>query len=220
MPRQAGARRPEPLRAYEVNGPQRERVLLNVGCGPLDGGRTPRHFNAWRKLRIDVDPAVKPDIVADLTDLSQVADASIDAVWAAHCIEHLYAHQVRIALSEFRRVLRVDGFVCVIVPDLQTVASYLVSDRLHETLYQSSAGPVTAHDMFFGFGPAIAAGRPSMGHHCGFTPGMLQRCFGGQRFGEVLLRRRTAQLELAALARVTPATDDADRAALMAALEL
>jgi methyltransferase family protein len=203
-----------------VNGPHRERVLLNVGCGPLDGGRTPGHFHGWRKLRVDIDPAVKPDILADLTDLSQIADASADAVWGAHCIEHLYAHQVPLALAEFRRVLRDDGFVCVIVPDLQTVASYVVADRLHETLYQSSAGPVTPHDMFFGFGPAIAAGRPSMGHRCGFTPGMLQRYFGAQRFGEVLLRRRTAQLELAALARVTPAADDADRAALLAALEL
>jgi len=195
-------------------------VLLNVGCGPLEGGRTPRHFDGWRTLRVDVDPAVRPDILADLTDLSQIADASVDAVWASHCLEHLYAYQVPIALAEFRRVLRDDGFVCAMVPDLQTVANYLVADRLHEPLYQSSAGPVTAHDMFFGFGPAIAAGRPYMGHRCGFTPGMLQRYFGGQRFGEVLLRRRTAQLELAALARVTAAADDADRAALMAALEL
>ncbi len=228
MSRPAGARRPDPSRASEpspinqrpVSGPPRARLLLNVGCGPIDGGRLPAHFDGWRKLRVDVDPLVKPDILADLTDLSQIADASADAVWAAHCVEHLYAHQVRLALSEFRRVLRNDGFVCVIVPDLQTVASYLVADRLHEPLYQSSAGPVTPHDIIFGFGPAIAAGRSSMGHRCGFTPGMLQRCFGGQRFGEVLLRRRTAQLELAALARVTLANDEADRLALMAALEL
>ncbi len=203
-----------------MNAPARERVLLNVGCGPPDGGRVPRYFDSWRKLRVDIDPEVNPDILADLTDLSQIADASVDAVWAAHCLEHLYAYQVPLALSEFRRVVRDDGFVCVTVPDLQTVASYLVADRLHETLYESPAGPVTPHDVFFGFGPAIAAGRPSMGHHCGFTPGMLQRCFGGQQFGEVLLRRRIPQLELAALARVTAANDDAERGALVAALEL
>jgi len=163
---------------------------------------------------------VQPDIVADLTDLSAIADSSADAVWAAHCVEHLYAHQVRLALSEFRRVLRDDGILIVIVPDLQTVASYVVADQLHEPLYQSSAGPVTPHDVIYGYGPAIAAGRPSMGHRCGFTPGMLQRCFRELPFGEVLLRRRTAQLELVALARASPAKDDAERAALMAALEL
>jgi SAM-dependent methyltransferase len=195
-------------------------ILLNVGSGPIGGGNVPAHFKGWGQVRVDVDAAVQPDIVADLTDLSQIADGSVDAVWAAHCVEHLYAHEVRLALAEFRRVLRDDGFLCVIVPDLQTVASYLVADRLHQPLYQSAAGPVTPHDMIFGFGPAIASGRGAMGHRCGFTPGMLQRCFQQVPFGEVLLRRRSTQLELAAVARATPAKDDAERSALMSALEL
>src|SRR4029077_8751035 len=139
----------------------RGRVLTIAGGGAGTGAPLPTYFSDWRQLRVDVDPSVEPDILADLTDLSAIADGSADAVWAAHCIEHLYAHQVPRALSEFRRVLRADGFVCVIVPDLQTVGNYLVADRLHDALYQSPAGPVTAHDIFFGFGPAIAAGPPS-----------------------------------------------------------
>jgi SAM-dependent methyltransferase len=203
-----------------VSEPQRERVLVNVGCGALNASTVPAYFNGWRHLRVDVDPAVEPDIIADLTDLSPIPDGSADAVWAAHCVEHLYAHQVKVALAEFRRVLREDGFLCVIVPDLQTVAQYVAENRLHEPIYQSQAGPVTAHDIFFGFGAAIANGRTSMAHRCGFTPGMLQRSFQQHPFGELLIRRRLADFELAALARVTPAKDDAERAALMAALEL
>jgi SAM-dependent methyltransferase len=203
-----------------VSGPQRERVLVNVGCGPRNASTLPRYFDNWQQLRVDVDASVQPDILADLTDLSPIPDGSADAVWAAHCVEHLYAHQVRIALAEFRRVLRADGFLCVIVPDLQTIAQYVAADRLHETLYDSPAGPVTAHDIVFGFGIAIARGRTSMAHRCGFTPGMLQRCFNDLPYGEVLLRRRSTEYELVALARATPARDDAERAALMAALEL
>jgi SAM-dependent methyltransferase len=203
-----------------VSGAGRERVLVNVGCGPRNGGALPRYFDGWRQLRVDIDPSVQPDILADLTDLSPIPDGSADAVWAAHCVEHLYEHQVKVALAEFRRVLREDGFVCVIVPDLQTVAQYVAADRSHETLYDSPAGPVTAHDVVFGFGAAIAGGRTSMAHRCGFTPTMLQRCFSELPYGEVLLRRRTAELELVAVARVIPAMDDAERAALMAALEL
>jgi hypothetical protein len=127
---------------------------------------------------------------------------------------------VPIALAEFRRVLRDDGFVCIIVPDLQTVANYLVADRLHETLYDSDAGPVTPHDRLFGFGAAIAAGRPSMAHSCGFTPTKLQHMFARLPFGELQLRRRSAALELIAVARAVPAKDDAERAALRAALDL
>jgi SAM-dependent methyltransferase len=203
-----------------VSGPQRERVLVNVGCGPRQASSLPRYFDHWQQLRVDSDASVQPDLVADLTDLSPIPDGSADAVWAAHCVEHLYAHQVKLALAEFRRVLREDGFVCVIVPDLQTIAQFVAADRLHETLYESPAGPVTPHDIVFGFGIAIAGGRTSMAHRCGFTPGMLQRCFSNLPYGEVLLRRRSTDYELVAVARAIPARDDAERAQLMSALEI
>jgi SAM-dependent methyltransferase len=203
-----------------VNSPPSERVVVNVGCGPLNANDLPAYFADWTRLRVDVDLAVKPDIVADLTDLSPIADGSADAVWASHCIEHLFEYQVPVALAEFRRVLRPDGFVCIIVPDLQTVANYVVADRLHEPLYDSPAGPVTPHDILFGFGAAIASGRVSMAHRCGFTPTMLQRAFEPVLFGEVLLRRRAAHLELVALARVTPSPDHEQSQDLMNSLGL
>ncbi len=195
-------------------------MLLDVGCGPPNSSELPPYFDHWRRLRIDIDRSVQPDIVADLTDLSPIPTGSADAIWAAHCIEHLYVHQVPIALREFRRVLRDDGFACVIVPDLQTVANYLVADRLHEALYDSAAGPVTPHDIVFGFGPAIAAGRPAMAHRCGFTPTMLEHLLGQPPFGEVRLRRRPTELELVAVAHASASEDSAARVALMTALEL
>jgi SAM-dependent methyltransferase len=203
-----------------VSRAQRERVLVNLGSGPSEAISLPTYFDDWKQLRVDVDPVVEPDILADLTDLSPIPDNHADAVWASHCIEHLYEHQVMIALNEFRRVVRDDGFVCVIVPDLQAVANYVVADRLHEPIYESPAGPVTAHDIFFGYGAAIASGRPSMAHHCGFTPGALQRCFEQLAFGEVLLRRRVESLELIALARVRPPKDAGERETLFSALAL
>lgn len=200
--------------------PPGERLVVNVGCGLPRVGDLPGYFDSWRKVRVDSDSSVSPDIIADLIDLSPIPDGSAHAVWASHCIEHLYEHQVPRALNEFRRILHDDGFACIIVPDLQTVANYLVADRLHETLYDSQAGPVTPHDIIFGFGAAIAEGRTSMAHRCGFTPSMLQRVFGAVSFGEVVLRRRSAALELVAVARATPAKDNHERQALMTALEL
>lgn len=195
-------------------------LLLNVGCGPLHSTALPRHFAEWRQVRVDVDASVAPDIVADLTDLSAIPDGSADAVWASHCLEHLYEHQVKTALREIRRVLRWDGFLCVLVPDLQSIARLIAEDRLHETIYRAPAGPVTPHDMTFGFGPAIARGHTSMAHRCGFTPSGLQRSFAGVAFGEILIRRRPQTLELAVVARVSPARDAATRDALMQALGL
>ena len=199
---------------------EQERLLVNLGSGPREAISLPAYFSDWKQLRVDVDPSVEPDIVADLTDLSSIPDNHADAVWASHCIEHLYEHQVMTALSEFRRVVRDDGFVCVIVPDLQAVANYVAADRLNEPIYDSPAGPITPHDIFFGYGAAIACGRTSMAHRCGFTPGVLQKCFEQLTFGEVVLRRRDESLELVALARVQPPQGEDEREALFTALGL
>jgi hypothetical protein len=203
-----------------VNRAEQERLLVNLGSGPREAISLPAYFNDWKQLRVDVDPSVEPDIVADLTDLSPIPDSHADAVWASHCIEHLYEHQVMTALNEFRRVVRDDGFVCVIVPDLQAVANYVAADRLNEPIYDSPAGPITPHDIFFGYGAAIASGRTSMAHRCGFTPGVLQKYFEQLTFGEVVLRRREESLELVALARVQSPQDEDEREALFTALGL
>jgi hypothetical protein len=91
---------------------------------------------------------------------------------------------------------------------------------MHEPIYDSPAGPVTPHDIFFGFGAAIASGRISMAHKCGFTPSVLQRYFERMNFGEVLLRRREESLELVGIARVIPPAAEPGRAGLFESLGL
>lgn len=203
-----------------MSGSPDARVVVNVGCGLPEHSPLPGYFAGWRELRVDIDPAVQPDVVAELTDLAPIADGTAHAVWASHCLEHLYLHEVPTALAEFRRVLRDDGFLCVIVPDLQVVAAQVAADRLHEPLYTSPAGPVTPHDMLYGYGPALAAGHHTMAHRSGFTPGLIGQCFQGARFAEILIRRRPGHFELATLALAAPAADAAARATLMDGLGL
>lgn len=200
---------------------QRNRVklLVNLGSGVKGSARLPAMFAAWRELRIDVDAKVAPDILADTTDLSSIESGSVDAVWSSHCLEHVYLHQVGKAVSEAYRILVDDGFLCVIVPDLQAIAEYLAADRLHETVYESPAGPVIAHDMIFGFGPYLAQGRASMAHKCGFTPTLLLQKLREAPFAEIIMRRR-ANSELAAVACKRAAGGNAEREALLAGLEL
>ena len=169
-------------------------------------------FAPWRQVRVDVDPAAAPDIVADVTNLSPVASGAVDAVWTAHCIEHLYEHDVPVALAEIRRVLKDDGFACIIVPDLQRIAAYIAEDKMHEPLYTAPAGPVTPHDIVFGFGPAIARGQLAMAHRCGFTPTSMTRHLAAAGFGGYALLRR-ADFELAAVVRKQdwPGVEERDR---------
>jgi len=196
-------------------------VVINAGCGPLGGGRLPALFDTWQQLRVDLDPGVQPDIVASVTDLSAIPSESADAVWSAHCIEHLYAHEVSRALGEFYRILADDGFACIVVPDLQAIASYIAADKLHAAIYTSPAGPISAHDMVYGFGVAIAQGRVGMAHRCGFTPSLMVQRLQELPFGEILVRRRPSALELVAVVQKKVVDWNAEkRTALLAALEL
>jgi SAM-dependent methyltransferase len=197
---------------------KRPRVFLNAGCGPPGNTRLPALFRKWKQIRVDVDAGMKPDIVANIADLSPIADASVDAVWSAHAAEHLYAHQVPAAFSEFRRVLKGTGFACIVVPDLQAIAQWIAEDRFHETIYQSKSGPVTAHDMVCGFGPAIASGKTTMAHHCGFTPTLFLERLQAAGFPEIVLRRRLPSLELVALALKKPSAGAKRGKALLAEL--
>ena len=197
---------------------QKRHVFLNAGCG--NSSRIPRFFKRWRQVRVDIDPGMKPDVVASIADLSPVPDGSVDAIWCSHCIEHLYAYQVPRALAEFRRVLCADGFACIIVPDLQTIVHWIAADKLHETIYESKAGPVTAHDMIWGFGPAIASGKPAMAHSCGFAPTLFLNYLKDAGFGEIVLRRKQETLELAGLALQRPSKTAAHRQKLMTSLGL
>jgi SAM-dependent methyltransferase len=207
------------MRAAEEALQTRRKLLVNLGSGPRRLTRLPAMFAEWREFRVDVDPGADPDLVADITDLSAIKSGTVDAVWSAHCIEHLYLHQVRKALEEAHRILADDGFLCLIVPDLQSIASYLVNDRLLDTVYQSAAGPVTAHDMMFGFGHDLARGHTHMAHNCGFTAGVMLQKLKEVRFAEIVLRRRSNH-ELAAVACKRAPASTAQREALLTALEL
>jgi SAM-dependent methyltransferase len=198
---------------------KRAKLLVNLGCGPKGSAWLPPMFADWRELRVDMDATVAPDILADITDLSSIETGSVDAVWSAHCVEHLFLYQVGSAVAEAYRILVDGGFYCLIVPDLQAIAEYIANDRLHEVVYESPAGPVIAHDMLFGFGPQLARGRTSMAHKCGFTPTLLLQKLQEAPFAEIVLRRRSNQ-ELAAVACKRAAAGEAEREAFLAALQL
>ena len=148
-------------------------VFLHVGCGPKHKDRTPFASQNWREIRLDIDSAVQPDVIGTMTDMKAVRDASVDAVFSSHNIEHLYPHEVPIALAEFYRVLKPDGFVLLTCPDLQSVCARVSNDQLTDAAYQSGMGPITPLDILFGHRASLKAGNLHMAHRCGFTKKVL-----------------------------------------------
>jgi predicted SAM-dependent methyltransferase len=170
------------------------KTVLNVGCGYPARQKLHRHFHGpeWREIRLDLDPAVHPDIVCSMTDMSPVADNAIDAVWSSHNLEHLQRHEVPLALREFIRVLKPHGLLLLTLPDLQQVARLVVEDELEDQAYFSPSGPITPLDMIFGHTASLARGNPYMAHRTGFTARTLQKVLIEAGFVEVSLRAGTS----------------------------
>ena len=97
----------------------------------------------------------------------------VEAVFSSHNIEHLYPHEVPIALAEFHRVLKPDGFVLLTCPDLQSVCARVANDQLTDAAYQSGMGPITPLDILYGHRASMKAGNLYMAHRCGFTKKVL-----------------------------------------------
>lgn len=153
-------------------------VVLHVGCGSADAGKLPAQFfqaGQWRELRYDIDPSVKPDIVGSITDMQGIGSATIDAIWSSHNIEHLYPHEVPVALREFRRVLKPGAFALITLPDLQQVAELVAQGKLEEPAYDSPAGPIAPIDIIFGWRLPIAHGNLFMAHRTGFVEKSLKK---------------------------------------------
>ncbi len=187
-------------------------TFLHVGCGPKRKEKTTRGFNTpnWAEIRLDIDPSAAPDITGTMTDMSGVASASVDAVFSSHNIEHLYPHEVPIALAEFRRVLKADGFVVITCPDLKSVCALIAEDKLTEAAYTSPAGPIAPLDILYGHRPAMAQGNLYMAHRCGFTEKVLSGTLRSAGFAAVgtVCRGRAPFFDLWAIASVSTRSED------------
>jgi len=149
--------------------------FLHVGCGMKNKSRTTKVFAGadWTEVRYDIDPSVNPDILGSMTNLDSIEDDSFDAIFSSHNIEHLYPHEVPIALAEFWRVLKPAGYFVVTCPDLQSVAKVVAEDKLTEPAYSSPAGPISALDILYGHRASLARNNLFMAHRCGFTKKVL-----------------------------------------------
>ena len=157
--------------------------LLNVGCGHSNISQI-RGFDSkiWNEIRLDIDSNVKPDIIGSLTDMSKVETGSVDAIYSAYNLDHIYAHEVPIALKEFYRVLNNDGIAFVRCPDLQTVCDLIAQDKLLEPLYESPIGPIFPIDILFGNRQQIMKGNEYMAKKVGFTYSVLNKTFAEAGF--------------------------------------
>ncbi len=154
--------------------------LLHAGCGTSALPEFMTSREKYQEVRLDINPAAKPDVVASLTDLGVIG--TFDAVFCSHCVEHLYPQDVRVALAEFYRVTKPGGFAIVIVPDLEDVRA------TEDVLYEYEGGPLTGLDLIYG-SRYDTAGNPFMAHHSGFVSSTLRAAMESAGFDTVTMKR-------------------------------
>jgi SAM-dependent methyltransferase len=174
--------------------------LLHVGCGVYNRAKLPPVFHTgWQEIRLDIDPDVNPDVISSITDMRAISDCIVDAVYSSHNIEHLYPHEVPLALGEMHRVLKPGGFALIMLPDLQEVARHVADGKLEEPLYMSPVGPIAALDVIFGHRPALANGNMFMAHRTGFTGATLGAALVNAGFAAALVQRDPPAFRLTAI---------------------
>ncbi len=167
--------------------------VLHVGSGPkidpASGQPSKLHSTFqgtdWQEVRLDLNPEVLPDIVASITDMGVVGAGTFDALYSSHNLEHLYPHEVPLALAEFRRVLKPHGFALITLPDLRQVARSIAEGREEDAVLMTNRGPITPLDILYGFRPFLEAGNLFMAHRFAFTDKTLRAALENAGFQQV-----------------------------------
>jgi SAM-dependent methyltransferase len=93
--------------------PPGARQVLCVGSGGELAQRV-AGIRGARVTSVDIDPARRPDVVADVCDLRAFADGSFDAVFLLEVLEHV--REPALAIGELRRVLAEGGALVLSTP--------------------------------------------------------------------------------------------------------
>jgi len=119
-----------------------------------------------------------------------------------------------VALKEFLRVLKPEGFAVITCPDLQSVCALVAEDKLTDAAYTSPSGPITPIDIIYGYRPSMSKGNLFIAHRCGFTQRVLDGSLRSCGFPVVasMARGRPPFFYLWAVASKSSRSEDAMRA--------
>jgi predicted SAM-dependent methyltransferase len=128
-----------------------QKKILDLGCG-----ESKYETDEGDVLTVDIRDDVKPDYRADLGSLP-FATNEFDICYSSHVLEHFPRSRVATVLDEWIRVLKPEGELRLIVPNLEWAADQIklgvVNDDVLNVLYGAQSYSQNFHQM--GFTPAV-----------------------------------------------------------------
>jgi len=94
-------------------------VRINFGSGSF-------HLEGW--INVDLDAATRPDVVADLARSAPFATGAADFIFSEDFIAVLGLPGLRLFLRECRRILKPQGAMRLLTPDLAKLARMYLDD--------------------------------------------------------------------------------------------
>ena len=131
-----------------------KKLIADIGCGTY----TPYElYEEGKVIRIDIREEVKPDIICDVRQIP-VPDCHFDIIYSSNVLEHFSHVGVLQVLMEWLRILRVNGELRLIVPNIEHAAKHIVEGKIED------------FDMWILWGQQRY---PKDFHACGFTKDTL-----------------------------------------------
>lgn len=107
-------------------------LKISVGSGGV-------HLPGW--VHVDLEPACRPDVIADATRALPFADASADYLHSEDFIDQLDMAGAEDFLAECRRVLKPEGVMRLLTVDLRRLVDmYVQGDERLLTLWETGVG--------------------------------------------------------------------------------
>ena len=88
----------------------KEKLNLGSGNEKLEG-----------YTNIDSDPTCNPDIIGNALNLDMIKNESVNELFCEHLLEHFDIKEIDILFEECRRILKPNGKLVIIAPDMKTV---------------------------------------------------------------------------------------------------
>lgn len=148
-----------PLRRAGV--PPGKLRILDIGCGS-----EPWVTDLGEVIGVDIDESVNPDYRCDARCLP-FDHKSFDMIYSSHVLEHIRHADMLPTLDEWCRVLKDDGEMRLILPNVKWAAEQIVTGHYDEKVINVLwGGQENAHD-----------------YHCnGFTPQLLEELLKARGF--------------------------------------
>ena len=83
---------------------------------------------------VDIYNGANVDINADISNLNMIEAASVDEIYASHCLEHFSHNATLSVLKEWRRIMRPGGKCYIGVPDFDTLVKLYLKRGLNQFL--------------------------------------------------------------------------------------